>query len=196
MLHQMVTTAALLLLLAASATAFKAEEFKVGEPSCSIAIWAMSAVVWSAGGSAQAPADVRRPSSQPAARPARLQNCADSAFCNRLRGNTSEAFVIVSESVKVEGGRLTAAVANTQNANASFALVLTTYSDGTLRLYINEAPEKGRFEVPDVLVPGLEQREQVCGGDGWRRGGGGATGGAGAEWTGRAYTAHDQGAIA
>ena len=85
--------------------------------------------------------------------------------------------MIVSESVKVEGGRLTAAVANTQNANASFALVLTTYSDGTLRLYINEAPEKGRFEVPDVLVPGLEQREQVCGGDGWRRGDGWSGGG-------------------
>jgi hypothetical protein len=89
-----------------------------------------------------------------------LQNCADSAFCTRLRGNASEAFVIVSESVKVEGPRVTATVANTQDANATFFLVLTAYGD-TLRLWINEAPEKGRFEVPDVLLPGLEQREQV-----------------------------------
>lgn len=88
-----------------------------------------------------------------------FKNCADSAFCTRLRGNTSEAFEVVKESVAVEGPRLTATVANTADAYGTFRLVLTRYGD-TLRLFIDEAAEKGRFQVPDVLVPGLETREQ------------------------------------
>lgn len=94
--------------------------------------------------------------------PSLQQKCADSAFCTRLRGNTSEAFVIVPESVQVQGPRVTASVRNTADANGTFALVLTAYGD-TLRLFVNEEPDKGRFQVPDVLVPGLEQREQVRG---------------------------------
>lgn len=89
-----------------------------------------------------------------------LQNCQDSAFCTRLRGNTSEAFSILPESVAVEGARLTATVVSADDANATFRLVLTSYGD-TLRLFIDEPAEKGRFQVPDVLVPGLEAREQV-----------------------------------
>ncbi len=88
------------------------------------------------------------------------QKCADAAFCTRLRGNTSEAFAIVSESVAVEGARVTATVKNTEDANGTFSLVLTGYGD-TLRLFVDESPNKGRFQVPDVLLPGLEQREQV-----------------------------------
>ena len=30
-----------------------------------------------------------------------------------------------------------------------------------IRLYINEPKEKGRYEVPDVLVPGFEEKQQV-----------------------------------
>ncbi len=68
--------------------------------------------------------------------------------------------MIVSESVKVEGPRLTADVRNMANANGTFSLALTAYGD-TLRLFVNEHPDKGRFQVPDVLVPGLEARQQV-----------------------------------
>ncbi|EFN52006.1 hypothetical protein CHLNCDRAFT_139544, partial [Chlorella variabilis] len=89
-----------------------------------------------------------------------FKKCEDAAFCKRLRGNTSEAFVLLPDSVKVEGARVTATVQNTQNANGTFSLVLTAYGD-TLRLFIDEAPEKGRWQVPDVLLPGLEQREQA-----------------------------------
>lgn len=77
--------------------------------------------------------------------------------------------MLLPDSVKVEGARVTATVQNTQNANGTFSLVLTAYGD-TLRLFIDEAPEKGRWQVPDVLLPGLEQREQVGGaraGRGW-----------------------------
>lgn len=66
----------------------------------------------------------------------------------------------MSESVKVEGPRLTADVRNTANANGTFTLALTAYGD-TLRLFVDEHPAKGRFQVPDVLVPGLEARQQV-----------------------------------
>jgi len=88
------------------------------------------------------------------------QKCQDAAFCTRLRGNTSEDFVIVPESVAVDGARVTATVSNKANPNGTFYLTLTAYGD-TLRLFIDEAPEKGRFQVPDVLLPGLEAREQV-----------------------------------
>ena len=64
-------------------------------------------------------------------------------------------------SVAVAGPRVTAALRNTADANGTFALTLTAYSDGTLRLFVDEAPSRGRFQVPDVLVPGLEAREQV-----------------------------------
>lgn len=90
-----------------------------------------------------------------------LQKCADSAFCTRLRGNTSAAFVVDAQSVAVAGPRVTASLRNTADANGTFALTLTAYSDRTLRLFVDEAPSKGRFQVPDVLLPGLEEREQV-----------------------------------
>jgi hypothetical protein len=93
--------------------------------------------------------------------PPAAQNCDDSAFCKRLRGTTGgEAYVLLPESVQVDGARVTATVQNTENANGTFYLVLTAYGD-TLRLFVNEAPEKGRWQVPDVLLPGLEGRQQV-----------------------------------
>ena len=163
--------ALLLLYLAAVAgpcAAFKEEEFKVHLLGCcafSQALIHCQRYLRHAMQAAMiglAPASLRRPPC--------LQKCADSAFCTRLRGSTSEAFVIAPESVAVAGARATATVRNTQDANGTFSLVLTAYGD-TLRLFIDEAPEKGRFQVPDVLVPGLEQREQVralpCAGVGW-----------------------------
>lgn len=154
-----------------SCAAFKAEEFKVG----------LRRLVCNArGGLAALAGDRRLPLAPPP--PPCPQKCADSAFCTRLRGNTSEAFVIVSESVKVEGPRLTADVRNTANANGTFALALTAYGD-TLRLFVDEQPDKGRFQVPDVLVPGLEARQQV------RRQGLVRLGGMGREQAGGAITA-------
>lgn len=90
-----------------------------------------------------------------------FKNCDDSAFCKRLRGTTGgEAYVLLPESVQVDGARVTATVQNTENANGTFYLVLTAYGD-TLRLFVNESPEKGRWQVPDVLLPGLEGRQQA-----------------------------------
>ncbi|PSC68247.1 putative glucan 1,3-alpha-glucosidase [Micractinium conductrix] len=88
-----------------------------------------------------------------------FKKCADSAFCMRLRNVTSETFVVLPESVAVEGARVTATVANSADANGTFRLVLTAYGN-TLRLFIDEGADKGRFQVPDVLLPGLEAREQ------------------------------------
>lgn len=115
-----------------------------------------------AGGAPSPPCQALRSLKQPGlAGPfLRLQNCQDSAFCTRLRGNTNEAFYILPDSVAVEGARLTATVVNADSANATFRLAFTSYGN-TLRLFIDEPAEKGRFRVPDVLLPGLESREQV-----------------------------------
>lgn len=91
-----------------------------------------------------------------------LQKCEDSAFCTRMRNATSDAFVIEPNLVKVAGAVVTAAVRNTADANGTFSLALTAYTDGTVRLFIDETPGKApRWQVPDVLVPGLEARQQV-----------------------------------
>ena len=99
---------------------------------------------------------------RPAAPPCPPQLCKDSAFCTRLRGNSTDAFAVDPSSVRVVGGRVHATITNRLEPGAAFELVLTTYGD-TLRLHINEAgaPGEQRFQVPDVLLPGLDDRLQV-----------------------------------
>lgn len=105
-----------------------------------------------------------------------LQKCKDSGFCQRLRGvNGTDAFAIRPESVELAGGAVHATVINKENVNGTFVLSLTAY-EGIVRLHINEAsllpaaehvyekhadPAKRRYEVPDVLLPGLEKSQQV-----------------------------------
>jgi alpha 1,3-glucosidase len=90
-----------------------------------------------------------------------LQKCKNAAFCERLRGTHSDYFVVDPQSVKVQGSRVTATVVNNQDSNGTFSLALTAYQ-GIVRLHIDEVIPKGRYEVKDVLLPGLDAREQVC----------------------------------
>lgn len=96
-----------------------------------------------------------------------LQKCKDSGFCTRLRGvNATDAFAVRPETVAAAGAAVTATVVNKNDANGTFFLTLTAYKD-VVRLHINEAPSKGRYQVPDVLLPGVEAGKQVR--QGWKR---------------------------
>lgn len=164
-----------LAIIAGPVAAFKAEEFKVRDCRCIIGLDGQLLGAPQVRPVAQPnwPTLVACPPLLPPLLP---QKCADSAFCMRLRNVTSETFVVLPESVAVEGARVTATVANSADANGTFRLVLTAYGN-TLRLFIDEGADKGRFQVPDVLLPGLEAREQVrwvlslargrCGTMGW-----------------------------
>lgn len=61
----------------------------------------------------------------------------------------------------VAGAALSAGVVNTADPNGTFLLTLTAYA-GVVRLHLNErAPDAARFEVPDVLLPGLGGLEEA-----------------------------------
>lgn len=74
-----------------------------------------------------------------------LQKCNDAAFCKRLRGQKGDTYAVQTESLAVDGSKLTASVENEANG-AEFQLTLTAYN-GIVRLHIDEDASKGRFEV-------------------------------------------------
>eukprot|EP00208_Stichococcus_sp_RCC1054_P007303 CAMPEP_0206145352 /NCGR_PEP_ID=MMETSP1473-20131121/27104_1 /ASSEMBLY_ACC=CAM_ASM_001109 /TAXON_ID=1461547 /ORGANISM="Stichococcus sp, Strain RCC1054" /LENGTH=887 /DNA_ID=CAMNT_0053541521 /DNA_START=68 /DNA_END=2731 /DNA_ORIENTATION=- len=90
-----------------------------------------------------------------------FKKCTDSAFCKRLRGQKGEVYEVQPSSVKIDGSQLTASLVNEAN-QATFQLALTAYK-GTVRLNVNEAPDKNRFQVPSVLQPTLPKQEVAWG---------------------------------
>jgi alpha 1,3-glucosidase len=126
--------------LAAPALAFKASDFKASD-----------------GPHAGARRGSARAETKPSPIPLPLQNCQDSAFCTRLRGNTSDAFVVDPATLKVSGQHVYAKVLSKAHPEAAFDLLLNAM-DGMVRLYINEPAAKAtRYQVPDVLLPGVEK---------------------------------------
>lgn len=87
-----------------------------------------------------------------------LQKCADASFCNRNRGQTGPGFHIVPGSISTRGAKLSATVGRPDAPN-QFSLSLVAYH-GFVRLAIDESPSQGRYQVSDVLLPGLEAMEQ------------------------------------
>jgi len=103
---------------------------------------------------------LRNQCSIPSLPPRISQNCKDSAFCTRLRGNTSSAFAIDGASVTIKGPAVHARVLNKEDANGTFALTLTAYG-GIVRLHITElSATPARYEVPDVLLPSVPSMAQ------------------------------------
>ena len=74
-----------------------------------------------------------------------LQRCADSAFCQRLRGKAGDVYAVQPATLHVEGASLTARVLNEAN-KAEFDLRLTSYGS-SVRLLIDEAPPNNRYQV-------------------------------------------------
>lgn len=85
-----------------------------------------------------------------------FKKCADSAFCKRLRGQKGDVYALKPESISVDGSKLRASVMNAAN-KAEFNLELTAYK-GIIRLHIDEAATKSRFQVPSVVQPRLKQQ--------------------------------------
>ncbi len=88
-----------------------------------------------------------------------VQKCADSGFCQRLRGKQGDTYAVDPKSIALHGAVATAKVQHEENG-ALFDLQLTNY-DGILRLHIDEAASKHRFQVPWVLQSALPDSSQV-----------------------------------
>jgi hypothetical protein len=73
------------------------------------------------------------------------QKCNDAAFCKRLRGQKGDVYAVQTDSIAVQGSKLTATVRNEANS-AEFQLNLTAY-DGIVRVTVDEDASKGRFKV-------------------------------------------------
>lgn len=91
-----------------------------------------------------------------------LQKCEDASFCSRLRGNESDAFAIDSGTVVIDGPHVKATITNRQHPASSFSFRLTSYDNGIVRLHIDEPnAQPPRFQVPDVLLASLPAKESA-----------------------------------
>ena len=88
-----------------------------------------------------------------------LQKCADSGFCERLRGKQGDSYSVDPKSIKIDGAVATARVQHDASGTA-YDLQLTNYN-GILRMHIDEAASKHRFQVPWVLQSELPDSSQV-----------------------------------
>lgn len=79
------------------------------------------------------------------------QKCADSAFCQRLRGKVGDVYALQPGTLRVEGAKLTARALNVAN-KTEFDLVLTSYGN-SVRLFIDEAAPNNRYQVRRFRVP-------------------------------------------
>lgn len=74
-----------------------------------------------------------------------MQKCADSAFCQRLRGKAGNVHALQLYTLQVEGAKLKARVLN-EATKAEFDLTLTSYGD-SVRLIIDEIAPNNRYQV-------------------------------------------------
>lgn len=88
-----------------------------------------------------------------------MQKCADSGFCERLRGKQGDVYSVDAKSVGINGAVVTAKVQHDASGTA-YDLQLTNYN-GILRMHIDEAASKHRFQVPWVLQSELPDSSQV-----------------------------------
>jgi alpha 1,3-glucosidase len=90
-----------------------------------------------------------------------LQTCDSASFCKRLRGRgEGDSYIVDPASVVVTENQVVANVFNERDANASYVLTMTTYDGPIVRLHMTEKnPLYGeRFQVPDVVMPSLEEK--------------------------------------
>lgn len=88
-----------------------------------------------------------------------VQKCADQGFCQRLRGQPGDTYSVVPKSIELHGAVATATVKHDESGTA-YDLRLTNYN-GILRMHMDEAASKHRFEVPWVLQSELPDSSQV-----------------------------------
>lgn len=86
-----------------------------------------------------------------------LQKCDTADFCKRHRGVGNTKYAVQPSSVQVKGAALTATLTDAAAPQASFALTLTSYAGGVVRMHVDE-PGAGRYQV---RAPGGRQRLRV-----------------------------------
>lgn len=89
-----------------------------------------------------------------------FKKCETNGFCKRNRGVKGTKYSVDPASVKVDGAELTAVLINSEPQEpVKFNLTLRAYGP-VLRLIVDEQPSEhpGRYQIPDILMPGLEQR--------------------------------------
>lgn len=89
-----------------------------------------------------------------------VQKCETNGFCKRNRGVKGTKYSVDPASVKVDGAELTAVLIDSEPQEpVKFNLTLRAYGP-VLRLIVDEQPSEhpGRYQIPDILMPGLEQR--------------------------------------
>jgi hypothetical protein len=85
------------------------------------------------------------------------QKCKDASFCARNRGQKGTKYSVVPDSIKVDGATLSA-VLQKDGGQQQFNLTLKAYGP-VMRLLVDELPSQGRYQVPDILMPGVEQQQ-------------------------------------
>ncbi|KAK9857969.1 hypothetical protein WJX84_003134 [Apatococcus fuscideae] len=88
-----------------------------------------------------------------------FKKCADSGFCERLRGKQGDSYSADPKSIQLNGAVVTAKVQH-DASGAAYDLQLTNYN-GILRMHIDEAASKHRFQVPWVLQSELPDSSQA-----------------------------------
>ncbi|KAK1317423.1 putative alpha-xylosidase 2 [Acorus calamus] len=94
-----------------------------------------------------------------------FRTCNQTPFCKRSRSRQPHSLPPLSAvDVSLVDGDLTARLTNTSDADQKpLLLKISVYQDGILRFKIDEDPSldppKKRFEVPDVIVPGFEDKK-------------------------------------
>lgn len=83
-----------------------------------------------------------------------FKKCDTANFCQRNRGKVGNKYIINPETVVVEEDLLQASVVNVQT-HASFILAAGLYGEkgDIFRIFIDENPSVGRYQVPDVVMP-------------------------------------------
>lgn len=99
-----------------------------------------------------------------------FKTCEQAHFCKRNRHRAAGSSTLALTSGALQGGRFVGTLRDTASEGAEFSVEISSYGPDTIRVRIDEQPSKGRFQVPDVLDPGLAARwtplEQGGGGGG------------------------------
>ncbi|GJP38512.1 hypothetical protein CLOM_g1878 [Closterium sp. NIES-68] len=90
-----------------------------------------------------------------------FKTCDKAHFCKRNRNREPGTSTLVLRSGEINpSGKFVGIIRNKAPGKGKVALFLeiTAYSDSTVRMKVNEDASRNRFEVPDVLEPGLESK--------------------------------------
>mmetsp|Transcript_37728 Transcript_37728/g.84060 ORF Transcript_37728/g.84060 Transcript_37728/m.84060 type:complete len:895 (-) Transcript_37728:499-3183(-) len=89
-----------------------------------------------------------------------FKKCKDTGFCRRNRGKTGPTFNVLPDTVQLTdlGMHTFGATLVNQAANKQLQLTIKAYTDGAVRIKVDEDESVGRYKISDILLPEVEQR--------------------------------------